>query len=243
MYTQIKPDYKDCLQCYGTRMKCSTLRVAIVYFPLWCFYLPWECWPSVTSLCPLTSVPTLTWLSGRQKWCSQLINGFRREWRACDRKPAEPIHHFVNCPRPSCDHSLLPNRPTLLLSCKYFMDFLLHLSDSICFLSSRNLSKDVGPLMVIVLIFWHCSWYIFSKKSILCHFEGVKIGRKTIYMLGLHSWSNLPWSFFNSIKVWSLVINSQDRGRLWSSDIHINNPTSFNPRLCLLYWDGRYKFK
>ena len=52
--------------------------------------------------------------------------------------------------------------------------------------TSRNFSNNFGLWMVIV-IFWHCSWYISWKKNVLHHFETVKIDAEMTYLLGLQS--------------------------------------------------------
>lgn len=52
--------------------------------------------------------------------------------------------------------------------------------------TSRNFSNNFGLWMVIV-IFWHCSWYISWKKNVLQHFETVKIDAEMTYLPGLQS--------------------------------------------------------
>lgn len=139
-------------------------------FPFLIFLLSWACWPSVSSLC-LLNPSTHNHLTVKKADVAQYINLWSQgEWRACVWKPSKAwgivsIHHSVNCSSPPSDQSLLPNRPILFVSYKYFMGFLLCLSNPICFLSSRNFSKNVGPLVVIVLIFWHYSLYIFFKEK------------------------------------------------------------------------------
>lgn len=136
----------------------STLKDVVVYFLLCYFYHPWACWTTVT--CPCLFDPcTHHFLVVRQAAVDSGDPGGSCVWNPSWAWGSGPIHHSVNCLRPPSVHCFLPSRPTLFVSYKHFMAFLLHLSDPICFLSSRNFSNNVGPLVVIVLIFWHGFWY------------------------------------------------------------------------------------
>lgn len=165
------------------------LRNAVAYFALWCFCLPWECWPSVT-----TPVPAPTSTVCQLQPVNHLILGrVESLWLETQQSSGQLVHTSL-CQLP--ESSLWP-LPSSLQACSAGLLQILH-GFSTPFIwshllsTSRNFSKNFGLWMVVVLIFWHCSWYIFWKKNILHHFETVKIDAEMTYLLGLQSLSQSP---------------------------------------------------
>lgn len=150
-------------------MKCSTLRGCYTDFLLWCLYASWDCWLSVTSLC-LLNPRAHTHLIAREADVAAVNHTIQGEIEEpVVRNPTEPravslsITLSIAPDLPLTTPFLPAGLPCLSPANTSWIFYSIYLIPSAFYplRISPQKKKKVGPLMVIVLISWHCSWYIF----------------------------------------------------------------------------------